>query len=176
MVWRDVNKDKNGNKYLEGCMFLVPADFNEGSLRWFSSKVCSAAHRIPLRERWVGSGALGFFPNYLLLSSAEASGEAGFAPFPKSCGWSAAVGPRTPSWTCLMAPGHGGLWCLLLPVCNQKWLTETQRNGNWNPLDFQTVVPAVLSHVTLRCVHRAAPWSLVLLRLSSFPGCNQLSE
>lgn len=80
-------KDKNGNKYPEHCTFLVPADFNGGSLSWFSSRVCSAAHRIPLWGRWVGSGALGFF-QVIYCSAAEAAGEAGCAPFPKSCGWS----------------------------------------------------------------------------------------
>lgn len=62
-------------------MFLVPADF-KGVLGVGSVARCAVQHTELHCER--GSGALGF-SDYLSLSSAEAVGKAGFAPFPKSC-------------------------------------------------------------------------------------------
>lgn len=124
----------------------------------------------------LGLGLWGFFPIIYCSAVLRLLARQALLSFPRAVDEALLWVHAHPAGRVWWLLGTGGLWCRLLPVCNQKWLTETQRNGNWNTLDFQTVVPAVLSHVTLRCVHRAAPCSLVLLQLSSFPGCNQLSK
>lgn len=123
----------------------------------------------------LGLGLWGFFPIIYCSAVLRLLARQALLPFPRAVDeallWVHAHPAGCVWW--LLGTGGCGAFCSLFATRND-WLrprgmvTET----HW----IFRLVPAVLSHVTLRCVHRAAPCSLVLLRLSSFPGCNQLSK
>lgn len=94
----------------------------------------------------LGLGVWGFFQIIYCSAVLRLLVRQALLPFPRAVDEALLWVRAHPSGRVWWLLDTGELWCLLLCVSNQKWLTETQRDGNWNTLDLQTVFLAVLSH------------------------------